>query len=140
RTVNINDFYHGYKKFDLRPDELIAEVRIPLPTADETLRLYKISRRRDLDISTFTAAIRMKLGGERIDRAAIALGGVGPVVIRARRNEPALAGTRGFPPRRTEQFLAGQPFTEDTLHTAGNLAMSEITPITDVRGAADYRR
>jgi xanthine dehydrogenase small subunit len=125
RAININDFYHGYKKFDLRPDELIAEVRVPLPAADETLRLYKISRRRDLDISTFTAAIRMKLAIQRIERASIALGGVGPVVVRA---------------RRTEQFLAGQAFSEDTLGAAGNLAVSEIAPITDVRGAADYRR
>ena len=68
RDVNINDFYQGYKKLDLRPGELIAEVRIPLPAADELLRLYKVSRRRDLDIATFTAAIRMRLGGETIDR------------------------------------------------------------------------
>jgi xanthine dehydrogenase small subunit len=125
REVNINDFYHGYKQFDLRPDELIAEVRIPFTTTDEHLRLYKISRRRDLDISTFTAAIRMRLSGEQIERASIALGGVGPTVIR---------------PRGAEQFLVGQPFTESAMQTAGDLAASEITPITDVRGAADYRR
>jgi xanthine dehydrogenase small subunit len=125
REVNINDFYHGYKQFDLRPDELIAEVRIPLPTGDEHLRLYKISRRRDLDISTFTAAIRLRLSGDIIEQAAIALGGVGPTVIRS---------------RGAERFLAGQPFSEGTMRTAGELAASEITPITDVRGAVDYRR
>jgi xanthine dehydrogenase small subunit len=125
REVNINDFYHGYKQFDLRPDELIAEVQIPLPASDEHLRLYKISRRRDLDISTFTAAIRMRLSDDRIERTAIALGGVGPTVLRA---------------RCTEQFLAGQQLSEEVMLAAGDLAASEITPITDVRGAADYRR
>jgi xanthine dehydrogenase small subunit len=124
RAVNINDFYHGYKKFDLRPGELLARVRIPLPKPDEILRLYKISRRRDLDISTFTAAILMRLDGDTIESSSIALGAVGPIVIRA---------------RKTEEFLRGQPFSEPTMRQAGEVAVAEITPISDVRGAADYR-
>jgi xanthine dehydrogenase small subunit len=124
RRVNINDFYQGYKKFDLRADELLASVRIPLPAADEVLRLYKVSRRRDLDISTFTAAIRMRLDGEMIADAAIAYGAVGPVVLRL---------------RQTEQFLRRQPFSEETMRAAGDLAVEEITPISDVRGGEDYR-
>jgi xanthine dehydrogenase small subunit len=124
RMVNINNFYQGYKKFDLRPGELLTSVRIPLPKPDEILRLYKISRRRDLDISTFTAAIRMQLNSDTIASASIALGAVGPIVIRA---------------RNTEQFLRGQLFTEETMQRAGEVAIAEITPISDVRGAADYR-
>jgi xanthine dehydrogenase small subunit len=124
RRVNINHFYQGYKKFDLRPDELLATVRIPLPAAEELLRLYKVSRRRDLDISTFTAAIRMRLDGDTIADAAIAYGAVGPVVLRL---------------RQTEQFLRGQPFREETMQAAGDFAVDEISPISDVRGSADYR-
>jgi xanthine dehydrogenase small subunit len=127
REVNINNFYQGYKQLDLAPGELITEVRVPLPTDAGLLRLYKISRRRDLDISTLTAAIRLRLRdeSEEITHAAIALGGVGPTVLR---------------PRRAEQFLLGQPFTEHTMQAAATIAVEEITPITDVRGAADYRR
>lgn len=124
RHVNINDFYTGYKKFDLAPNELIARVRIPLPANDELLRLYKVSRRHDLDIATFTAAIRVRLSGETIADAAIAFGAVGPTVIRA---------------RRTEAFLRGRPLDEDTMREAGDVAIAEITPISDVRGAADFR-
>ena len=91
RQVNINDFYKGYKKFDLQPGELITKIRVPLPTDDELLRLYKVSRRRDLDISSFTAAIRMRLDGESIADVAIALGAVGPTVIRARKTEAVFA-------------------------------------------------
>jgi xanthine dehydrogenase small subunit len=125
REVNINEFYHGYKQLDLKPGELIADVTIPLPKEDEHVRLYKISRRRDLDIATFTAAIRLRLSAETVEHAHIALGGVGPTVLRA---------------TGSEQFLVGQPFTEQTMQTAGDLAANEITPITDVRGAVDYRR
>ena len=124
RYVSINDFYKGYKQIDLRPGELIVRVRVPLPDEDELLRLYKVSRRRDLDIASFTAAIRMRLEGETIVGAAVAFGAVGPNVIRA---------------RRTESFLLGQSFEEATLRAAGDIAVSEISPISDVRGAADYR-
>jgi xanthine dehydrogenase small subunit len=124
RQVNINYFYTGYKKFDLRPGELITKIRIPLPAETELLRLYKVSRRRDLDIATFTAAIRMRLDGESIADVAIALGAVGPMVIRA---------------RKTEAFLRGRLLDEETMRLAGDVAVAEITPISDVRGAADYR-
>ena len=56
--------------------------------------------------------------------AAIAFGAVGPTVIRA---------------RRTEAFLRGRPLDEETMRPAGDVAVDEITPISDVRGAADYR-
>jgi xanthine dehydrogenase small subunit len=124
RSVPITDFYHGYKKLDLRPGELIVRVRVPMPAADDLLRLYKVSRRRDLDIATFTAAIRLRLEGDMIERAAIAFGAVGPTVIRA---------------RRTEHFLRGRSFDEETMLAAGEVAVEEISPISDVRGAADYR-
>ena len=124
RHVNINDFYKGYKQIDLRPSELIVRVRVPLPAANELLKLYKVSRRRDLDIASFTAAIRMRLDGDFIEEAAIALGAVGPTVLRA---------------RRTETFLQGRPLNEDTMRAAGDIAVEEISPISDVRGAADYR-
>jgi xanthine dehydrogenase small subunit len=124
RDLNINDFYKGYKKLDLQPGELITKIRIPLPAEDELLRLYKVSRRRDLDIATFTAAIRMRLDGATIADAAIAFGAVGPTIVRA---------------GKTESFLRGRPFDDETMRLAGDVAVAEITPISDVRGAADYR-
>jgi xanthine dehydrogenase small subunit len=124
RRVLITEFYKGYKQFDLRPGELIVRVRIPLPAPDELLRLYKVSRRRDLDIASFTAAIRLRMDGDAIEEAAIAFGAVGPMVIRA---------------RETETFLRGRPLDEETMRAAGDVAVGEIAPISDVRGAADYR-
>jgi xanthine dehydrogenase small subunit len=124
RNVNINDFYKGYKKLDLLPGELIARVRVPLPADDELLRLYKVSRRRDLDIASFTAAIRIRLDGDTIAESALAFGAVGPTVIRA---------------RQTEEFLRGRTLDENTMLRAGDVAVAEISPISDVRGAADYR-
>jgi xanthine dehydrogenase small subunit len=125
RSVNINDFYRGYKQFDLCSGELLSQVDVPLPAQGELLRLYKVSRRRDLDISSFTAAVRIRLEGERIAEVAAAFGGVGPTVLRA---------------RRCEEFLLGREFNEETMRDAGELAVAEVSPISDVRGSADYRR
>lgn len=124
RSVSITDFYKGYKKFDLRPGELIRRIRVPLPRPDELLKLFKVSRRRDLDIATFTAGLRIRLDGDIIAEAAVAFGAVGPVVVRA---------------RQTEAFLRGRTLDEETMRQAGDVAVNEITPISDVRGAADYR-
>ena len=62
--------------------------------------------------------------GDRIDRAAVAYGGVAPTVIRL---------------PRTEAFLAGKSATLDTFEHAGRIARDEIKPISDIRGSADYR-
>jgi xanthine dehydrogenase small subunit len=122
RTVPIDRFYLGYRKFDLQPDEIITRVRIGI--VRDTLKLYKVSRRKDLDISAFTAAIRLAMTGDRIDRAGIAYGGVAPTVIRL---------------PRTEAFLTGKSATLETFEHAGRIARDEIKPISDVRGSADYR-
>ena len=124
RTVNINDFYQDYKKFDLKPGELLTKITIPLPSKNRELRLYKISRRRDLDISTFTGAIWIERDGDTISDAGIAYGAVGPTVIRL---------------KKTESFLRGKPLNLETMTAAGEIAVSEITPISDVRGGADFR-
>ncbi|MFA6954506.1 MAG: FAD binding domain-containing protein [Thermoanaerobaculia bacterium] len=124
RVVGINHFYKGYKKLDKAPDELITRVRVPLPAAAETVRLYKVSKRRDLDISTFTAAIRMTIGGGRMSGVKIAYGGVAPVVLRL---------------PKTEALLDGREATEGLFREAGEVACSEIAPIDDVRGSKEFR-
>jgi xanthine dehydrogenase small subunit len=124
RRVNLNTFFTGYKRTVMRPDELITAVHIPRLKPDETLRLYKVSKRRDLDISTFTAAVWLKRSGDRLIDVRLAYGGVGPNILRL---------------PRTESLLANQPISEDLFRRAGQLARTEITPISDVRGHADYR-
>ncbi|HEX8251608.1 MAG TPA: FAD binding domain-containing protein [Thermoanaerobaculia bacterium] len=124
RTVAIADFYLGYKKLDLRADEIITRIFVPLPSSDDTLRLYKISKRSHLDISTFTAAMLMRRNDGRIDSMRVAYGGVGPVVLRL---------------KQTEGFLGGRPFARETFVEAGEIARGEIAPIADVRGSKEFR-
>ncbi len=125
RLVNINEFYTGYKQTVRQPDELITRIRIPLPAANDVLKLYKISKRKDLDISTMTAAIWMQIQQQKIAAVRIAYGGVGPNIIRL---------------QQTEAALLGQPWEHTTFEAVGPIAQAEIRPISDVRGAAAYRQ
>ncbi len=124
RMIAIREFYKGYKTLDLHPDEIITRIHIPLPADGETLRLYKISKRSHLDISSFTAAMLMRRNDGRIDSIRIAYGGVAPVVLRL---------------TKTEEFLAGRAFEKSSFVAAGEVALSEIAPISDVRGTKEYR-
>ncbi len=131
RWVPINKFYTGYKKNVMQPGELLTHVELPIPKDAEILKLYKISRRRDMDISTFTAAIAIELKHDSVSRlktvssVRVALGGVGPLVMRA---------------SKTEDFLLGREWCESVATEAGAIAATEVAPITDVRGSEKYRR
>lgn len=124
RVVPLNDFYTGYRENIMEDDELIAEVVTPLLAHDERLAVYKISKRRDMDISTLTLALWVKLRESLITEARLAVGGVGPTVMRV---------------SASEAFLAGKPLTEATLQEAGTIARTQVSPWTDVRGGAEFR-
>lgn len=125
RAVDLNDFYLGYKSIDLRENELIHSIEIPLPDEADRTSLYKVSRRRDMDISTMTAAIRLRMDGSTIQQAWVALGGVGPTVIRVNEAEDALAGNL---------------LNLKAMKEAGAIAADSVNPISDVRGSDAYRR
>jgi xanthine dehydrogenase small subunit len=122
RRVPITKFYHGYKQLDLRQDEIITHVHVPI--VSDTVKLYKVSRRLDLDISAFTAAIRLRMADGHIADAKVAYGGVAPVVMRL---------------PRTEEHLRGKRASQDVFEEAGRIARSEVAPISDVRGSKEYR-
>ncbi|HYM62500.1 MAG TPA: FAD binding domain-containing protein [Thermoanaerobaculia bacterium] len=126
RVVEINSFYKGYKQFDLAADEIITRVIAPIVTTrpSSILNLYKISRRKDLDISAFTAAMRLRIERDVIAQAWIAYGGVAPTVVRM---------------PKTEAFVTGKVPSLELFERAGAIARGEITPISDVRGSREYR-
>jgi xanthine dehydrogenase molybdopterin binding subunit/xanthine dehydrogenase small subunit len=124
RRVCVTDFYVGRKRTVLEPDEIITTVKIPLTAPGEIVKLYKISKRKEMDVSTFRAAIRMTRRGEHIASIAIAYCGVGPTVRRL----PA-----------TEAYLAGRPFSEATFREAGARARSEVEPVPEERGSREFR-
>ncbi|MCA9819092.1 MAG: FAD binding domain-containing protein, partial [Cyanobacteria bacterium HKST-UBA01] len=124
RCIPITEFYSGYKTLTLAKDEVIKAIRFALPGPADILKLYKISRRQHLDISAFTAAIRLKREGEKIVEAAVAYGGVAATVLRM---------------KEVEEFLKDKPYSLETFEEAGRIAADSIKPLSDVRGSSPYR-
>lgn len=125
REVDINDFYLGYKKLDMKADEFIKGIKIPYLKDGEKIKLYKTSNRKDMDISIVTFASKYKIVDSTLRDISIAVGGVGPTVIRA---------------NKTESELIGKKFNKSIFDSAANTLKSEVTPIDDVRGSANFRR
>ena len=125
RWVKGDQFYTGYRRTVLASDEIVTRVLLPLLSHGEIFKLYKVSRRKDLDISAVNAGIWMRAAGENIQEIRLAFGGVGPVVVRL---------------AKTEAFLVNKPISLELFEQAGEIARGEIKPISDVRGSEDYRR
>lgn len=124
REVLFSDFYLGYKKLNMQADEIILSVTIPRRKKTEILKLYKVSRRKDLDISCVNAAIRMTVEKGVIKKFSVAYGGVGPTILRL----PIL-----------ETKMIGLTFNADNFREKSHEVQNEITPMSDVRGSSEYR-
>lgn len=123
RLVEINDFIKdGYKQLDIKKNELVESVI--LPKTQDKFKLYKVSVRKDLDISTVTFACRYKLNGDIIEDIAFAFGGVAAFVIRA------------FD---LENKIKGKQFTQANLKDLSKDIRNTISPLSDHRGSSEYR-
>ena len=130
RAVWLDEFFTGYRQTVLRPGEVLREVVVPPQTTPpgRTRRAasFKVSKRREMAISTVGASFRVDLDANQvIVDARLAFAAVAPTPRRA---------------KQTEQFLVGKPWTRDTILAAAATLSGEFQPIDDVRGSADYRR
>lgn len=126
RRLPLEAFFLDYRKPDLRPCEVIARLRLPLPKPGDAFRAYKVAKRYDQDISCVLGAFRLRLDATGlIGDARIAFGGVAATPVRA---------------TTVEQRLIGRPWSLTTVREAAETARSCFTPLSDVRGTAGYRR
>jgi xanthine dehydrogenase iron-sulfur cluster and FAD-binding subunit A len=126
RTMAFTDLYVGYRQLALQPGELITAISFKVPKAEENLRLFKVSQRRDLDISTVNSAFLFSFNSKaEVKTARICYGGVGATVLRF---------------AKAEDFLVGKTLSEATITAAIDLIQRDMAPLSDVRGTAGYRR
>lgn len=125
RTLPLRDFFLGYKELDLRGGELVEWVRFAAPGDVAVFNFEKISKRTHLDIASVNTAASLRLDGGRIAHACLAAGGVAPIPMQL---------------PQTADYLCGREPTAETALAAADVARSEIAPISDVRGSADYKR
>ncbi|MBN9029525.1 MAG: xanthine dehydrogenase small subunit [Rhizobiales bacterium] len=125
RTIPLQDFFIAYGKQDRQPGEFVEAVHIPIPAQDEHFAVYKVTKRRDEDITATLGALRMTLADDgTVASICIAYGGMAATPKRALAVEAA---------------LLGQPWTEATVEAAMEKYPQDFSPLTDMRATADYR-
>ena len=125
REIPLDQYFVGYRKTVRKPDELITAIVIPKLTDGALVRSYKISKRKDLDISTVSGGFRLELnGGSTVRSVVLAYGGMAERVKRA---------------SSVEEFLAGKGWTRETIEEAMPLIDRDFTPISDARAGATMR-
>jgi len=124
RLVPIEKFFLGPRRTVLQPGEILTEIIVPLRDGF-TASFLRQGRRKALTLSIVNVAAGLAMDGQQISQARIALGAVAPTPLRA---------------YKAEQFLAGQTLTAKLFAEAAEVAATEISPISDLRASADYRR
>jgi carbon-monoxide dehydrogenase medium subunit len=129
RTVKLQDFYPGYRKVDMRPDEMLMAITFPTMRENQAGLFLKLGLRRAQAISVIDLAIILSFADAQdrasvITAAAVSMGAVAPTIIRL---------------PEVEAYLQGKHLTDQVIHEAAKLAASLPKPIDDVRGPAEYR-
>jgi xanthine dehydrogenase small subunit len=124
RQLPVDAFYTGYRQSLLEKGEVIRSVVIPV-TGQSFFRVLKLSKRQDDDISLVCLALGITLENSHVTKIRIGVGGVAATPARA---------------ARTEAFLIGKPWSQATVTNAAAILESEFSPISDMRGSAEYRK
>jgi xanthine dehydrogenase small subunit len=125
RTMPLESFFIAYGKQDRAPGEFVESIRIPRPSQETLVRIGKLSKRFDSDISTLCGAFAITIAEGVVTQARIAFGG--------------MAGT----PKRAagcEAALSGRPWNAETVEAAAQALATDYAPLDDLRGSAAYRR
>ena len=124
RELPLEQLYTGYRKNVIAADEVLAWIKVPRPVKGEFLRVYKISKRFDQDISAVCGGYVLRIEDGHIISARIAYGGMAATPMRA---------------SQTEYALTGQPWSEDTFDAAIAAIAEDYKPLSDMRATAGYR-
>ncbi len=125
RIVKLKDFYKAYKQIDKDADEIIEKI-IFTPPQNTHFNFEKVSKRTHLDIASVNSACQMSLSASgTIEDIHLSAGGVAP-----------------FPKylKDTAAFLKGKKINAENLKAAIEIMNTEIAPISDARGAKEYKR
>jgi len=124
RTLPLEAFFVDYGKQDRAPGEFVEEIRIPRIAPGQVVAAYKVSKRRDEDISSVAAGFSVTLQEGRIAACRLAYGGMAATPKRASQAEAA---------------LTGQPWGEPAIRAAMAALPDDFTPLADMRASAVYR-
>lgn len=124
RIISMNKFILGYRQTERRPNEIITSIIINKPAVNTIVKFYKVSKRKDLDISTVSAGFSVTLDKGKVSGITLAYGGMAATTKRA---------------TEAEVFLMGSEWTRENIEKAMPLIETAFTPISDARSGAEFR-
>lgn len=124
RELSAAEFFQGVRQTARKPSELVTAVSFEKPAADERWFYYKLGKRKADAISIVSLAMILKMDGDKVEHARIALGAVAPVALRA---------------TSAEKLLEDAKLDEARIADAAKAAVENTSPIDDFRATAAYR-
>ncbi|MCF8379562.1 MAG: xanthine dehydrogenase small subunit [Bacteroidales bacterium] len=124
RELLAEDFIKGYRSTKLAKKEIILSVFIP-NNEKSIVKFYKVSKRKDLDISTLSAGMSIILNNKKVEDICLVYGGMAEMPKRA---------------LKAESFLKGKPWNETSVKQAMEILREEFTPLSDARSGIEFRK
>jgi carbon-monoxide dehydrogenase medium subunit len=125
REIPVEKFFTGLFETALAPDEILTEIRIPVPPPRSGGAYVKLERKVG-DFATAASAVQLTLGaGGEVERAGIGLTNAGPVPVHA---------------TAAQDFLRGKKPDANAIAEASRLASGAASPSADRRGTVEYKK
>jgi len=124
RQIALREFITSYRTTQMLVNELITSVEIPLPAKGKQIKFYKISKRKDLDISTVSVAFELLLDKNKVVEFNAFYGGMSATTKLA---------------QSVQNFLVGKVWSEANILKAQDLIVDDFSPISDARSGAEAR-
>ena len=125
RVIPIEQFFVTLFTTALKQDELLTEIRVPIPPPKSGGAYVKLERKVG-DFATAAVAVQLTLdGGGAVQKIGIGLTNAGPTPIKA---------------KKAEDFLRGKKPDAATIAQAAQLASDDAQPSSDLRGPAEYKK
>lgn len=125
REIPVDRFFEGPHRTVLEGEEILARVTFSKPKEASTSAYIKLGLRNASAISVVSLALLLEMEGEICRKAWVALGSVAPTPMRA---------------YGVEEALEGKKIDEVISESCADMIKGEISPISDIRASADYRR
>lgn len=124
RSIALDQFFKGPGENYLKPEEVILRVQFSVPEKGRGAHI-KLGLRNGASCSVVSVAVWLVADGNQVEEIRIAVGGAAPTPIRA---------------KKTERVFKGKKLDWKKIENLSGEIVKEISPITDVRGSAEYRR
>lgn len=125
RAIPLKNFYTGYKQFHKKENEILASISYKLPVKNSHFNYEKVSKRTFLDIASVNTSIYLEENNLQIKNVHLSAGGVSPYPLYL---------------FKTREFLHNKKISPQVIKEAAIIIQTEISPISDARGSAEYKR